>query len=65
MSKKFDELKLKIKNMDKSGVKLLIADIKKAREDGEIDEQEKKELMASAKSAFGDLNLGSFFKKEK
>jgi len=58
MSKKFDELKAKLKNVDTSQAKQLMKDFKQAREDGKIDENEKKELMASAKSM-----VSGFFKK--
>jgi transcription elongation GreA/GreB family factor len=60
-SKKFNELKEKLKNVDKDKAKQLIGEIKQAREDGKIDENEKKELLSSAKSAVGD-NLGGLFK---
>ena len=42
MSQKFDELKHKLKNVDKAKAGELVKDIKQARDDGKIDENEKK-----------------------
>ncbi|WP_087972164.1 hypothetical protein [Oceanobacillus rekensis] len=63
MSQKFDELKQKLKNVDKAKAGQLVKEIKQARDDGEIDENEKNDLLNSAKSMVGDLDIGGFFNK--
>ena len=63
MSQKFDELKHKLKNVDKAKAGELVKDIKQARDDGKIDENEKKDLLHSAKMMVGDLDIGGFFNK--
>jgi carbamate kinase len=70
MSQKFDELKRSLKNVDKQKAGQLMKDIKKARQDGKIDEYEKKELITQVKVLAKDIdfggimkNIGSFFKK--
>ena len=55
MSQKFDELKQKLKNVDKEKAGQLVKDVKQAHDDGDIDENEKKELMSEAKKAAGGL----------
>lgn len=54
MSQKFDELKQKIKNVDKAQLGDLMKDFQAAREDGDIDEKERQELMDQAKNAIGN-----------
>lgn len=49
MSRKYDELLERFKNVDKSQVKQLLGEVNQAREDGEIDDDERKKLLASAK----------------
>ena len=61
-SNKFTELKEKLKNVDTTKVKQLVGEVKQAREDGKIDENEKKELLSLAKSNLGDGNIGNLFK---
>jgi transcription elongation GreA/GreB family factor len=63
MSQKFDELKQKLKNVDKAKTGQLVKEIKQARDDGEIDENEKKELLNSAKTMVGDLDISGFLNK--
>lgn len=54
MSRKFDELKKMLMSVDKKQVGNLVKDFKRAREDGKIDERERKELMDSAKRLLKD-----------
>lgn len=63
MSQKFDELKQKLKNVDKEKAGQLVKEVKQAHDDGSIDENEKKELMNEAKKTVGDDILGGFGKK--
>lgn len=63
MSQKFDELKQKLKSVDKAKAGELVKDIKQARDDGKIDENEKKDLLHSTKTVVGDLDIGGFFNK--
>ncbi len=61
MSKKFDELKQKIENADKSQIKDIISTVKKEKDQGNIDEDEKQSLLDKAKQKVGDsLDLGKF-----
>ncbi|WP_028274012.1 hypothetical protein [Atopococcus tabaci] len=53
MSQKFDELKQKLQNVDKDQAKDLMQQIKSARQNGEIDEKEEKNLLDTAKSKLG------------
>lgn len=62
MSQKFEALKRKLSNADLGQAKEVFEQAKQAHEDGEIDENEKKELMESAKSIFsGSKGLGGLF----
>ena len=54
MSQKFDELKQKLKNVDKAQIGDLMKDFQRAKEDGDIDEKERQELMDAAKNSIGD-----------
>ncbi|RFP39547.1 hypothetical protein DDJ69_31820 [Klebsiella oxytoca] len=56
MSQKFDELKERIQNIDKDQVNDLINQVKDARKNGEINEDEKQSLVDQAKEKIG----GSF-----
>lgn len=56
MSQKFDELKEKIQNIDKDQVNDLINQVKDARKNDEINEDEKQSLVDQAKEKIG----GSF-----
>lgn len=58
MSQKFDELKQKLKNVDKDQAKHVFQEIQQARQDGKIDENEKSELLNSAKGLLGGSDLG-------
>lgn len=58
MSQKFDELKQKLKNVDKDQAKQVFQEVKQAREDGKIDENEKNELLSSAKDLLGGNDTG-------
>lgn len=59
MSQKFDELKQKVQNVDKDQAKSVIQEIKQARDNGDIDENEKNSLMDTAKSKLGgNIDLG-------
>jgi hypothetical protein len=61
MSQKFDALKDKLSSADLGQAKDVIVEAKQAYEDGQIDENEKNELMESAKSVIGDKGLGGIF----
>jgi hypothetical protein len=61
MSRKFDALKDKLSSADLGQAKDVIVEAKQAYEDGQIDENEKNELMESAKSVIGDKGLGGIF----
>lgn len=68
MSQKFDELKQKLRNVDKNQAKQVFQEVQRAREDGQIDEHEKQELLNSAKGLLGgDLGggLGGLFGDKK
>lgn len=54
MSQKFDELKQKLKNIDKAQIGDLMKDFQRAKEDGDINEKERQELMDAAKNLIGD-----------
>lgn len=58
MSQKFDELKQKLKGVDKKKAGQLVKEVKQAHDDGKIDDSEKKELMSEAKKTVGDNPLG-------
>ncbi|WP_195914048.1 hypothetical protein [Planomicrobium sp. YIM 101495] len=55
MSQLFDTLKEKIRNADMGEAKEIITQVKRAYDDGKIDENEKNELMDLAKSKLGGL----------
>ena len=61
MSQAFDALKEKLSNADMGQAKDVIIQAKQAYEDGQIDENEKNELMESAKSVIGSKGLGGLF----
>lgn len=61
MSQAFDALKEKLSNADLGQAKEVILQAKQAYEDGQIDENEKNELMESAKSIIGSKGLGGIF----
>lgn len=54
MGQKFDELKQKIKNVDKAQIGNLMQEFQTAKEDGKIDEKERRELMDIARNAIGN-----------
>ncbi|MBM6615941.1 hypothetical protein JTF06_13700 [Desemzia sp. RIT804] len=60
MSQKFDDLKQKLKNVDKAQIGDLMKDFERAKEDGEINEKERQELMDAAKNAIGDSGFKGF-----
>ncbi|MFL2100830.1 hypothetical protein [Desemzia sp. FAM 23991] len=60
MSQKFDDLKQKLKNVDKAQIGDLMKDFQRAKEDGEINEKERQELMDAAKNAIGDSGFKGF-----
>ncbi len=67
MSQKFNELKRQVQNIDKDKVGQLVKEIKQAFEDGKINENERNELISTAKQSFSDIDLGGlggFGKKE-
>lgn len=53
MNQKFDKLKQKLKSVDKAQIGDLMKDFERAKEDGEINEKERQELMDAAKNAIG------------
>ena len=61
MSQAFDALKEKLSNADMGQAKDVIIQAKQAYEDGQIDENEKNELMESAKSVIGSKGIGGIF----
>jgi hypothetical protein len=61
VSRKFDALKEKLSNADLGQAKEVMEQAKQAHEDGEIDANEKKELLESAKSIIGGKGLGGLF----
>lgn len=61
MSQTFDALKEKLSNADLSQAKEVMEQAKQAHDDGKIDENEKKELIESAKSVIGGKGLGGLF----
>lgn len=60
MSQKFDQLKQKIENADKDQIKDIIQLVKKEKDQGNIDEDEKQSLIDKAKDKIGGSlgNLG-------
>lgn len=62
MSQKFDELKQKLKGVDKKKAGQLVKEVKQAHDDGKIDDNEKKELMSEAKKTAGNDALGGLGK---
>ena len=60
MGQTFDALKEKITNADMGEAKEIITQVKQAHDDGQIDENEKSELMDLAKSKLGG-GLGGLF----
>ncbi|MFD1863392.1 hypothetical protein [Planococcus chinensis] len=61
MSQKFDALKEKLSSADLGQAKDVMMEAKQAYEDGQIDENEKNELIESAKSVIGDKGIGGIF----
>ena len=61
MNQKFDELKQKLKSVDKAQVGDLMKDFKRAKDDGEINEKERQELMDAAKNAIGEKDNSKGF----
>lgn len=61
MSQAFDALKAKLSNADLAQAKDVIIQAKQAYDDGQIDENEKNELLESAKSVIGSKGLGGLF----
>lgn len=61
MSQTFDALKSKLSNADLGQAKEVMEQAKQAYEDGKIDEQERNELMESAKSVIGSKGIGGIF----
>lgn len=61
MSQTFDALKEKLSNADLGQAKEVMEQAKQAYDDGKIDENEKKELLESAKSVIGGKGLGGLF----
>lgn len=53
MNQKFDELKQKLKSVDKAQIGDLMKDFERAKDDGKINEKERQELMDAAKNAIG------------
>ena len=60
MSKKFDDLKKKIDNVDKGQAKEIFQKIKQEHDKGNIDKKEKESLLDKAKQKFGNIDLGNF-----
>lgn len=60
MAKKFDELKNKIENADKSQVTDILQQVKQEKDQGNISEDEKQSLVDKAKDKAGDIDLGNF-----
>ncbi|TWT00201.1 hypothetical protein [Planomicrobium sp. CPCC 101079] len=61
MSQAFDALKEKLSNADMGQAKEVMEEAKQAHADGKIDENEKNQLMESAKSVIGGKGLGGIF----
>lgn len=61
MSQTFDALKEKLSNADLGQAKEVMEQAKQAYDDGKIDENEKKELLESAKSVIGGKGIGGLF----
>ena len=61
MSQTFDALKKKLSNADIGQAKEVIEQAQKAYEDGQIDKDERNELMESAKSVIGGPGLDGLF----
>ncbi|MBB5180912.1 F0F1-type ATP synthase epsilon subunit [Planomicrobium koreense] len=61
MSQAFDALKAKLSNADLAQAKDVIIQAKQAYDDGQIDENERNELLESAKSVIGSKGLGGLF----
>jgi len=59
MSQKFDELKQKLQNVDKDQAKDVVQQIRNARQNGDIDKNEEKDLMDTAKSKLGNIDIGN------
>lgn len=60
MGQKFDELKNKIDNADKSQVTDILQQVKQENEQGNINDDEKQTLIDKAKDKAGDIDLGKF-----
>ncbi|WP_211316747.1 hypothetical protein [Oceanobacillus arenosus] len=63
MSHKFDELKNKLKNVDKEQAGHLVEEVREAREDGKIDENEKNNLINSTRDMVKDMDFKGIFNK--
>lgn len=61
MNQKFDELKQKLKSVDKAQVGDLMKDFERAKDDGKINEKERQELMDAAKNAIGEKDNSKGF----
>lgn len=61
MNQKFDELKQKLKSVDKAQVGDLMKDFERAKDDGKINEKERQELMDAAKNAIGEKDISKGF----
>lgn len=59
MRQHFDELKKKVEHTDERHTKELVETIKKAYEEGKIDEAEKRDLLQGAKGLLGSMDLGN------
>ncbi|RDW17493.1 hypothetical protein CWR48_13285 [Oceanobacillus arenosus] len=63
LSHKFDELKNKLKNVDKEQAGHLVEEVREAREDGKIDENEKNNLINSTRDMVKDMDFKGIFNK--
>lgn len=61
MNQKFDELKQKLKSVDKAQIGDLMKDFERAKDDGKINEKERQELMDAAKNAIGEKDNSKGF----
>lgn len=61
MNQKFDELKQKLRSVDKAQVGDLMKDFERAKDDGKINEKERQELMDAAKNAIGEKDNSKGF----
>lgn len=61
MNQKFDELKQKLKSVDKAQVGDLMKDFERAKDDGKINEKERQELMDAAKNTIGEKDNSKGF----